>query len=185
MNLDNTYWFHNGKYQKELERLQKNIPSFGPADCLRFEIFRIASKLYYDKYNNGGCNRDVLAKYGQFFYNQMSKIPSINKESLTQFCSLDNSVSVNDVEKIIDKTISICLQKTSKFIDLNASVKNDHLESSELSFGIIWDKVNKIEKDNEENSESQIDCYNCGSHVNEYDTWYDENLDHDVCSECC
>ena len=59
-----TYWNHKGKYQKLYDLLYGSLVPMeeGKADTQAGEILRIVSKLYYDVYNNGGCNIDVLAK---------------------------------------------------------------------------------------------------------------------------
>lgn len=50
------YWDNNGKYEKEAEKLMKLVPESGPAKTLKGEIFRAATKIYYDYYNNGFGN---------------------------------------------------------------------------------------------------------------------------------
>ena len=50
------YWDNKGQYQKQAEELSELVPSSGPADTLRGEIFRAAQKIYYDYYNNGFGN---------------------------------------------------------------------------------------------------------------------------------
>ncbi len=51
------YWNNKGKYQKTYEALYKEgVPPEGKADKEWAEIIRVISRLYYDIYNNGGCN---------------------------------------------------------------------------------------------------------------------------------
>lgn len=54
--LENCYWNDNGKYQNELERLNKLTPSWGKTTNPYLDLFLVSSGLYYDVYNNGGCN---------------------------------------------------------------------------------------------------------------------------------
>jgi len=53
---DRSYWSENGKYQKESDILQKLVPAEGSSPFTDVELFRIASNVYYDIFNNGGCN---------------------------------------------------------------------------------------------------------------------------------
>ena len=50
------YWNHNGKYQEQYVNLKSLIPVFGHAKTIEGEMFKAASNLYYDYYNNGFCN---------------------------------------------------------------------------------------------------------------------------------
>lgn len=51
-----TYWNGNGKYQKEYNEIQSEIPAFGKANEQHIELLRNATNLYYDHYNNQNCN---------------------------------------------------------------------------------------------------------------------------------
>lgn len=57
MNIENTYWKQNGKYQAEYDRLTDElVPDMGACDTLAGELLRSASRLAYDFYNNGMGN---------------------------------------------------------------------------------------------------------------------------------
>ena len=52
-----TYWNHNGKHQKQYELMYEElVPKRGTADTVSGELMRSMVNLYYDVYNNGGCN---------------------------------------------------------------------------------------------------------------------------------
>lgn len=51
-----SYWEKTGKYQKEYDILSKRIPDKGESFDTRIELLRCASNIYYDIFNNGGCN---------------------------------------------------------------------------------------------------------------------------------
>lgn len=53
-----TYWEGNGKYQDQATALQALIPDEGKAADPSIELSRCISNIYYDCYNNGGCNLD-------------------------------------------------------------------------------------------------------------------------------
>ena len=52
--MDNTYWSHNGRFQKEYEELwERLVPGQGPATTKAGEALRALSKLYYRWFNDG------------------------------------------------------------------------------------------------------------------------------------
>ena len=53
---EGTYWEDKGQYQKQAKQLSDLVPSSGPADTVKGEIFRAATKIYYDYHNNGFGN---------------------------------------------------------------------------------------------------------------------------------
>jgi hypothetical protein len=60
-NYQPKYWNEKGRYQDLHKSLQEAlVPREGEADTEHGEILRIASNLYYDIFNNGGCNFDVM-----------------------------------------------------------------------------------------------------------------------------
>lgn len=55
--MKNTYWADNGKHQSLYDELHKTlVPDEGEAGTTEGEFLRIMSNVYYDIYNNGGCN---------------------------------------------------------------------------------------------------------------------------------
>lgn len=70
-----SYWGNEGKYEAEYKELYRNhVKSKGRSESLRGELLRCVSKLYYDLYNNGGCNVDYRDRSS--FYGQMIKLVS-------------------------------------------------------------------------------------------------------------
>ena len=55
-NLENTYWNESGKYQGFVKELEDRIPGIGYTSNVHVNLFIAMSHLYYDAYNNGGCN---------------------------------------------------------------------------------------------------------------------------------
>ena len=51
-----SYWSEKGMYQEEYDLIQKLIPSHGHAQNHEVDLVRMGSNIYYDVYNNGGCN---------------------------------------------------------------------------------------------------------------------------------
>lgn len=53
----NTYWNHKGRHQRLYDRLyDKLVPDQDEAGSDSGELLRTVSNVYYDIYNNGGCN---------------------------------------------------------------------------------------------------------------------------------
>ena len=66
--MKNTYWNHNGKYQSQVDEIEKLVPSFGYTYNPKMNLFLLVSHLYYDAYNNGGgsivdCYASDFEKY--------------------------------------------------------------------------------------------------------------------------
>lgn len=62
------YWNNVGKYQLEIEELEDLVPGAGAAETLAGEMFRAATRIYYDAFNNGFGNNtsgamNFLKKY--------------------------------------------------------------------------------------------------------------------------
>lgn len=53
-----TYWENTGKYQTEYDALKPLLPLLREADKPHIELLRKLGNVYYDCYNNGGCNLD-------------------------------------------------------------------------------------------------------------------------------
>jgi len=52
-----SYWGETGKYQNEYETLYEElVPESGKSFTVEGEMMRAVSKIYYDLFNNGGCN---------------------------------------------------------------------------------------------------------------------------------
>ena len=56
MMSEGSYWSEEGMYQEEYDLIQKLIPSEGHAQNNQVDLVRMASNIYYDVFNNGGCN---------------------------------------------------------------------------------------------------------------------------------
>lgn len=54
--MNKTYWNNEGKFQDEANRISELIPSWGKTENKYLDLYITASGVYYDMYNNGGCN---------------------------------------------------------------------------------------------------------------------------------
>lgn len=52
-----TYWTSDGRYQREyIFAFNQLVPNEGKADTYHGEVLRTLSRIYYDRFNNGGWN---------------------------------------------------------------------------------------------------------------------------------
>lgn len=51
-----SYWTNNGRHQQFADTLAALVPNSGPADSLNGELFRAATRIYFDFFNNGWGN---------------------------------------------------------------------------------------------------------------------------------
>jgi hypothetical protein len=50
------YWSNKGRFEAEAQELNLLVPSMGKADTFKGEVWRAATKIYYDYFNNGFGN---------------------------------------------------------------------------------------------------------------------------------
>ena len=100
-----TYWNGIGKHQDLYDELYKElIPPQGDAKSERGEILRIVSKLYYDIFNNGGWNFDVLK---DMRLKLLALVPQYAVESTKRFIKTPKSKELNNknYQKFLDKYV--------------------------------------------------------------------------------
>jgi len=56
-----SYWEKKGKYQTQSDQIAKDVPTSGHAEKITVELYRCAQNVYYEIYNNGGCNMGMNA----------------------------------------------------------------------------------------------------------------------------
>ena len=81
------YWNNSGKYQKEYDELKEHVPQWGESDNAAIEAVRRIGNVYYDLYNNGGCNEkfDELRQVYSWLANEgvpVGRIGYVNHEAL-------------------------------------------------------------------------------------------------------
>jgi len=114
-----TYWNENGRYQANLEKLENLVPGSGPAETFKGELFRAASRIYYDYYNNGFGNTwegpaRLLMTYVKF--------PNHIKDLLEEHMSgeICHTNCDEDIEEMMDLTIQalLVMPETPNNIDM-------------------------------------------------------------------
>ena len=97
-----TYWNSNGKYQKFVDEKLKTIPDMYFTDYEYMNLFIEINNLYYDIYNNGGCN---------FRLDKVTRIKSVIKNF-----KISKAISDYDyLEEITDRIFEYLMDKDLTF----------------------------------------------------------------------
>ncbi len=56
-----SYWGSEGKYQAQNDQIAEDVPAEGHAQNVAVELYRCAQNVYYEIFNNGGCNMGMDA----------------------------------------------------------------------------------------------------------------------------
>jgi hypothetical protein len=97
-----TYWNSNGKYQKFVDEKLKTIPDMYFTDNEYMNLFIEINNLYYDIYNNGGCN---------FRLDKVTRIKSVIKNF-----KISKAISDYDyLEEITDRIFEYLMDKDLTF----------------------------------------------------------------------
>ena len=132
MTKENTYWNNRGKHQDLLEKLEDVKPSCGYTDNPYLNLFIEASFVYYDVYNNGGCNLNE-----EDYYNSMKKYiyPFNDKFEGIDFDRKYNTIYRNmknteKLERFMDSVITLVSEQDLSYNQSRVFYNN---ESRELS----------------------------------------------------
>lgn len=78
---EHSYWGGDGRYEAMNAELAKHIPNSGKADNKWIELLRCATNIYYDCYNNGGCNLGVkIEQLRNIVRHRLLLVPSLMTE---------------------------------------------------------------------------------------------------------
>ena len=107
-----SYRNKTGKYQKELDLINSNIPGYGMTNNKYMNLYLTVSKLYNDIYNNGGCNiEDCYMSYiNDYIIPFQNEIKSINFNVQTRTL-LKNLRNFTKLEKLVDEVVEILRDK--------------------------------------------------------------------------
>lgn len=99
MSILNSYWNGEGKYKDEYEELWKYVPDMGYTDNKYLDALIIMSKMYYDLYNNGLCNEDVL------FEDFERHLDAVKEELNISEKTFNNVVSIHTHTEEVDEPV--------------------------------------------------------------------------------
>lgn len=129
------YWQNKGKFQTQLEQLrEKLVPNEGKCKTMHGELLRAISSLYYDVYNNGYCNQEVLLYKKEVFLQYENELKAnglsheqwlslkygfnqgFSRDENRKKCSLyEDAAFVESLDKAVDCIVLYCLaQEESK-----------------------------------------------------------------------
>ena len=114
-----SYWGEKGKYQELADKMDKAIPVRGEATDTRVEMVRVARNVYYDIFNNGGCNlmdgwarnnelntllvkfpSDILEEYMEIYEEEQNHEDVDSTESDAMFDQV-----CDEMDKIMDRVL--------------------------------------------------------------------------------
>jgi len=121
--LEKTYWKNAGEHQGAANFLDELVPISGQAETLKGEIWRAATKIYYDFYNNGfGNNWTSPASFLIDF------VPSLNQEikdffymhgkGITVELSDEQMMLMEEMINEVVKTLSVMNDEGNNIIDM-------------------------------------------------------------------
>ena len=87
------YWNNNGKYQKFVDEKLKTIPDMYFTDNEYMNLFIEINNLYYDVYNNGGCNLTL---------NKVQRIKSVIKNFSFKKCISDHNYLEERTDEVFE-----------------------------------------------------------------------------------
>jgi hypothetical protein len=103
--MKKTYWNRQGKYQEWVDEISATMPDMYYTDNKYMNVFIAMSNIYYDIYNNGGCNiqdgcyKDAL-KYIHGFIGKFN-----SRTAIKDYDYLEDKA--NEVfEKLMEKDLS-------------------------------------------------------------------------------
>lgn len=114
-----SYWEERGKYQAQADILNKMIPDEGESTDTRIELYRCVCNIYYDLYNNGGCNLTNPVRKRELDYIHYSGVetPEIDafieeleeSESEDEYCDPDYTMACKEIDRVVDRVIEIIM----------------------------------------------------------------------------
>jgi hypothetical protein len=117
------YWAHEGKFQERYEELRYTlVPDSGDAATPYGQLLRYAINIYYDIYNNGGCNLDMRSfqEAGFFLVSFYTKLQPIAQElGVENFvkklrCFTENLATDQANDEVIDVIVTYVDREHSK-----------------------------------------------------------------------
>ena len=105
-----------GLYQDKVDFLEEYVPDSGASEYVETELFRAASKIYYDLYNNGFGNQwesviEYVNKHNHVYKNTEDQVLNIDDAIIRflQICSVGVAVGFGDsigdtfIQETLDK----------------------------------------------------------------------------------
>lgn len=136
--MENTYWNEKGKFQKEADTILNLMPNVGKTSNPFLNLFITATGLYYDVYNNGGCNiRECFMRdIENYIKPYASELDGINFKCTDQTI-LKNLKTLPKLEKFIDSVVSFVSSKDLSYDKYSAYFSNkDEVISFESKEGL-------------------------------------------------
>jgi hypothetical protein len=103
-----SYWNNCGTYENEARVLSQLVPGSGQADTFKGELWRAATRIYYDYYNNGFGNNWLAP--AAFLIDNIKLSPEVKR---TLFEHANGNVAQSnldsEMETMIDDVVTVLL----------------------------------------------------------------------------
>lgn len=146
--MSNTYWNNKGKYQREYDALWKHVPMRGMTKDRFLNALIGISKIYYDVYNNGLCNEEVVLDYAEDHIREI--IPYLSEEEQeviervlkqkTQIEEVEEPVYIYDEEGYETDEIDYYSTREEEVVNLTQEDYKDYERAIDAIVKLAYDK---------------------------------------------
>jgi hypothetical protein len=90
-----SYWSSKGRYEKQSAQITEDVPASGHAENVAVELYRCAQNVYYEIYNNGGCNLGCDAWDDRSEFSKNSQLQHISSYG----------IDTSKIDDLVDKMV--------------------------------------------------------------------------------
>lgn len=90
-----SYWNSTGTYEKQSAQITEDVPASGHAENVAIELYRCAQNVYYEIYNNGGCNLGMDASDDRSEFSKNSQLQHI----------ASYGIDTSNIDDLVDKMV--------------------------------------------------------------------------------
>ena len=116
-----SYWGSEGKYQAQKDQIEQDVPAEGYAQNVAVELYRCAANVYYEIFNNGGCNMGMDASDDRFHEHSRN-------QNLSHIASY--GIDTSKIDELVEKMVEE-YERESDMIEYDNS-------ESEAMVGELW-----------------------------------------------
>lgn len=111
----NSYWENTGNHEELNKALSNSIPSIGMTSNAYVNLYITSVKVYYDVYNNGGTNLDVLYKHIEEFIKPFDSDLKSLRFNVKERTLTNNLKNLEKLERFMDEVILYLQDKDMEY----------------------------------------------------------------------
>ena len=140
--MENTYWNETGKHQSFISEALDKAPSFGFTNNSYLNALISLSNLYYDTYNNGGCNIDDryirdFKKHAESFVSHSVLCSFVNENHAEMERNMDLFLEYLKDKSLDYDAYNVWISYDDKCFSLVKPPENDGKQWTPVTFGDI------------------------------------------------